>query len=332
MTRARDRLVLGLRPPTAQANTWAQELTAFFALRVAGERPEHLDVAAIAPKRPEIPPPPPGSRSEVDALISQVRAPGESTTASIVLPVTQLEDLMACRRRFHFANQVGLIEDKVHVEGVDTPRSGDEDVRERGTALHRLLELTPLDAVGTPELLPALKQVRDSAALPVTNEALGWVERFWRTEFGRSLKDARDVHRELPFALRLSGNDGPSLVLRGAIDLLVVTHSELIVIDYKTSVRPPEGAEPYRFQLGCYALAAQRFLPGSRKVRAGIVFLLEDSPEPQFLNDLEIPVLSHALVEETRGLAESQRTGHWPGRPRARCEALGCGYVYRCHP
>ena len=331
MTRARDRLVLGLRPPTAQANTWAQELTAFFALRVSGERPEHLDVASVAPKRPELPPASASSRSEVDALISQVRSPGESTTASIVLPVTQLEDLMACRRRFHFANQVGLIEDTIHLEGDTTPRSDDEDVRARGTALHRLLELTPLDAVGTPGLHAALKQVRDSAALPVKNEAITWVERFWNTDFGRSLAHA-DVHRELPFALRLAGNEGPSLVLRGAIDLLVVTPGELIVIDYKTSVRPPEGAEPYRFQLGCYALAAQRFLPGSRKVRAGIVFLLEESPDPQFLTELETPVLSRALVEETRGLAESQRTGHWPGRPRARCEAIGCGYVYRCHP
>ena len=161
---------------------------------------------------------------------------------------------------------------------------------------------------------------------------LGWVERFWSSAFARGLPRAGAVHRELPFALRLSGGEGPSLVLRGQIDLLVVHPNELVVIDYKTATSPPEGVEPYRFQLGCYALAAQRFVPGERKVRAGIVFLRDESPEPHFLSDFDPRQLAAPLAQESAGLAEAQRTGNWPGRPRGRCEALGCGYVYRCHP
>ena len=331
MTRARDRLVLGLRPSASTVNTWAHDLGAFFALRVSGERVEHLDVAALALRKPEPAKVVPGSREEVAALIAKVRAPRASTTAALVLPVTQLQDLVSCRRRFHFAHQVGLSEEGVRGEWLDEETSRDEDVRERGTAVHRLLELTPLDAIATPTLGPALREVKRTAGLALTEEALGWVERFWNTSFGRSLQNAR-VHRELPFAFRLPGGDGPALIIRGQIDLLVEREDELLVIDYKTSTRPAAGLEPYRFQLGCYALAARRFITGLRPLKAGIVFLRDERPEPQFLTGFEPNALFAPLAVESAGLAEAQRTGIWPGQPRPRCEALGCGYVYRCHP
>ncbi|MDP1827284.1 MAG: UvrD-helicase domain-containing protein [Archangium sp.] len=341
MTRARDRLVLGLRPPGAPVNTWANDLDAFFALRVAGERPEHLDVAGLAPRKLESAPVLPGSRAEIDALIDQVRAPRPSTTASMVLPVTQLQDLVSCPRRFHFAHQVGLSERPVNFESVElAPRgeldddtSGDADVRVRGTAAHRLLELTPLSAVGTPALAGVLKELRRTTGLErvAGDDVLGWVERFWSSAFGRSLATAT-VHRELPFALRLEGGEGPGLVLRGQIDLLVIQDGALVVIDYKTATMPAAAVEPYRFQLGCYALAAQRFVPGKRPVRAGIVFLRDEAPGPHFLPDFDPGQLVAPLARECAGLIEAQRSGQWPGRPKDRCDALGCGYVYRCHP
>jgi ATP-dependent exoDNAse (exonuclease V) beta subunit len=331
MTRARDRLVLGLRPPSSPVNTWANDLHAFFALRVAGDRPEHLDVARLAPRKTEVPPEAPGSRAEIEALIARVRTATPSTTASMVLPVTQLQDLVSCPRRFHFAHQVGLSERPTSFELIDDDTSDDSDVRLRGTAAHRLLELTPLSAVGTSGLGPALRELRRAAGLErvAGDDVLAWVERFWSSTFGRSLATAT-VHRELPFALRLEGGTG--LVLRGQIDLLVIHDGELVVIDYKTATRPAAGVEPYRFQLGCYALAAQRFSPSRRPVRAGIVFLRDESPEPHFLPDFDPEQLTAPLAHESAGLIEAQRSGQWPGRPRDRCEALGCGYVYRCHP
>ena len=325
MTRARDRLVLGLRPAKPQANTWAADLAAFFALRVSGERPEHLDIATLLPRRPELPPEHPGSREEVTALLERVRAPTVGSPASMVLPVTQLQDLVACPRRFHFVHQIGLSERSGSFEQAPEA-SGDEDVRARGTAAHRLLGLTPLWVEGTAGLTSTLRELRRSEGLDrlVGDDVLGWVERFWNSNFGRSLTTAT-VHRELPFALSLG-----RVVLRGQIDLLVIQPGGAVVIDYKTSTLPPAGLEPYRFQLGCYALAAQRFCGGP--VRAGIVFLRDESPEPHFLPDFEPTQLVAPLGEESRRLAQSQRTGIWEGRPRDRCEALGCGYVYRCHP
>jgi ATP-dependent helicase/nuclease subunit A len=332
MTRARDRLVLGLRPHNSPNHTWANDLNAFFALKVSGDQPERLDVSKLATRKPESVSAAPGSREDVARLIAHVRAPRESTTTSMVLPVTQLQDLVSCPRRFHFAHQVGLSERPVSFEWRDE-ESGDDDVRVRGTAAHKLLELTPLASVGILGLSAVLRELRRAAGLErvAGDDVMAWVERFWASDFGRSLGGAT-VHRELPFALRLPSADGPTLVLRGQIDLLVVHEGEVLVIDYKTSTMPTAGLEPYRFQLGCYALAAQRFVGASLPIRAGIVFLRDESPEPHFLPDLHGDELAALLARESAGLAQAQRTGVWPSRPRERCEALGCGYVYRCHP
>jgi RecB family exonuclease len=166
----------------------------------------------------------------------------------------------------------------------------------------------------------------------VGDDVLAWIERFWRTDFARGLSP-ETVLRELPFVLRLEHDGGPALLLRGQIDLLVVTQNELLVIDYKTSTQPPAGLEPYRFQLACYALAARRFVHDpSRPVRAGVVFLQDPSPEPQFFDSLALPRFAATLVAEARALELAQRTGRWEGQPRKVCESLGCGYLSRCHP
>ena len=81
------------------------------------------------------------------------------------------------------------------------------------------------------------------------------------------------------FVLRL-GDDDFSLHLRGQIDLLVIDQ-QVDVIDYKTTTPSAAGLEPYAFQLGCYALAARRFVevPGV-EVRAGISYLRRDDATP----------------------------------------------------
>jgi hypothetical protein len=121
-------------------------------------------------------------------------------------------------------------------------------------------------------------------------------------------------------------------VLRGQIDLLVERREELVVVDYKTTPPPPSGVEPWRAQLACYAIAARRLSGRKLPVRAGIVFLREPNPEPRFLENLDVPRLEETLIAEAAELERSQRTGRWAGRERPDCEALGCGFVYRCHP
>ncbi|MFZ5442827.1 MAG: UvrD-helicase domain-containing protein [Myxococcota bacterium] len=333
MTRARDRVVLGLRHPSAQANTWARDAESFFALSVTGERPEQLEVSTLPLLKPPAAPRS-ASTADVDALVRRVRTPLRAASRALVLPVSQLQDHASCPRRYHLAHQVGLLERSRLGGELDGEELSTEDVRARGVAVHRLLELTPLSALASPSLPALLRELRRSQGLErlVGDDVLVWIERFWRTDFARALTP-ETVLRELPFVLRLEHEAGPALVLRGQIDLLVVLQNELLVIDYKTSTMPPAGLEPYRFQLACYALAARRFVNDSRRpVRAGVVFLQEQSPEPVFFPSLELASFSASLVAEAQALELAQRTGAWSGRPRNICESLGCGYLSRCHP
>lgn len=310
MTRARDHVILGLRYP--RAKTWANDVDAFFELRVTHGTREQWEVTTLPTARPEVSAP--VETPDVSALIARVRAPAPSASRELVLPVTQLHDFVSCPRWFHFAHQLG-------VPAAPAPVTAHGLGREHGIAAHRLLQHTPLNLVGTSRLRPALLELQRAERLDTNVVSL--VERFWHSEFGRELASAR-AHRELPFALRLRGT--PDLVLRGQLDVLLERDNELLVIDYKTTART--SLAPYRFQLGCYALAARRFIGDARPIRTGVVFLLDDALEPVFeavhLDDAE-------LRRAAADFAQAQRLGAWPGRERLTCEALGCGYLGRCY-
>ncbi|MFT3709623.1 MAG: UvrD-helicase domain-containing protein [Archangium sp.] len=331
MTRARDRVVLGLRPANPQERTWARDLTHFFPIQVIGERPWELDVSKLGALPAERSGAEKIDRAPLEKLLATIRAPHRTTSRALVLPVTQLQDHTVCPRRYHLAHQVGLTER--HVGFSMHPDELEGDARDRGVAAHRLLELTPLDLIGSPQLSNRLKGLRRAEGLErdVTDDVLAWIENFWSTQFARGFGDAK-VHRELPFALRVDLPPQPALVLRGQIDLLVERRDELVVVDYKTTPPPPAGVEPWRAQLACYAIAARRLSGRQLPVRAGIVFLREANPEPRFLETLDVPQLEQSLIAEAAELERSQRTGRWAGRERSECESLGCGYVYRCHP
>ena len=101
------------------------------------------------------------------------------------------------------------------------------------------------------------------------------------------------------------------------------------MVDYKTALMPPEGLTPYAFQLGCYALATAKLTAPGTVVTTGISFLREADPSPLFVS--APPGLEASLAGQARALTRAQIDGSWPGLPRARCEAIGCGYIYRCH-
>jgi hypothetical protein len=201
-----------------------------------------------------------------------------------------------------------------------------------------LLELTPLEAVGTPGLMGVLRELRRAEDLPddADESVLTWVHAFWSGPSGRriaALGEAR-VYRELPFVLPVRDDASDfTLHLRGQIDLVVDGPEGLEVLDYKTAKVPPAGLAPYSFQLGCYAVAAAALLGSARPVRAGIVFLREDDRRPHFLPSvIDAATLRSSLVAQAKALTASQVTGVFDGRPVSECRALGCGYVYRCHP
>jgi ATP-dependent helicase/nuclease subunit A len=100
----------------------------------------------------------------------------------------------------------------------------------------------------------------------------GSVEGFWRSPLGRRVAAARQVRRELPFALGLAETE-----IHGIIDLLFEgADGRWEVVDYKSSAPPPEkadeAAKAYELQLDLYALAAGRWL-GRPVERWSIYFL-----------------------------------------------------------
>lgn len=335
MTRARDRVVLGLFPPKPRAGTWAADLGT--ALEWADVRAEVEDVQVD--RLVAVPPDDVEPRSAADALddarqvVARVREAPRAETRLALLPVTQLMDFALCPKRYHWAHQVGLSEGPRSVDGpVELEVEG--DVRERGTAAHRLLELAPLDLEGD-RFRRALQEIRRAEGLGsrAGEDVLDWVTRLFSSDFGRRLRglgEAR-VHRELPFVLGIRDGGSFRLLLRGQIDLLI-DDEVLTVVDYKASRLPPCGLAAYRFQLRCYALAATRFAGRDVAVRAGVAFLRETDPRPHFLEEpLELEGLKVELLGQARALVKAQASGLWPTRPPARCGELGCGFVDRCY-
>jgi ATP-dependent helicase/nuclease subunit A len=339
LTRARDRVVLGFQPPRSPRNTWAAWLPFadiwFNDFHQRGLAQE-IDVDALPPGRISTV----TTRSSVQLVeearrvIAQARRPPSARPRDVMLPVTQLQDFVSCPRRFHLAHQVGLAERPVTFEWAEEApeETVPGDARRIGTAVHRLLELAPLSAIGTPTLTQTLTELHRTSGEPTGRDAdvVRWAQGFFDSSYGRRLPRARRVLRELPFVLRL-GDPAFSLHLRGQIDLLVIDET-VDVVDYKTSVPSSAGLEPYRFQLGCYVLAARRFLSQAElPVRAGISFLRSADAEPRFLQDVDDAALESSLVAQARALVEAQTLQRWPTQERPRCDALGCGYVSRCH-
>jgi ATP-dependent helicase/nuclease subunit A len=340
LTRARDRVVLGLQQSKPPKSSWASWLKFDdFWWQQFNDRHAAMDVIidALPPGRQPAEPAQldEATRAEVGALVARVRRQLPSPVRDAVLPVTQLQDFVTCPQRFHLAHQVGLSERPVAFDWVehsdDEPTPGDP--RLLGTAAHKLLELTPLDWVGAPKFRERLVSLQRTSGIGTDrdDDVLGWVERFWSSPYGQQLPRVRKVLRELPFVLRLGDGDF-ALHLRGQIDLLVIDQ-HVDVVDYKSTIPSEAGLEPYAFQLACYSLAARRFVdvPGV-EVRVGVSYLRHHDPEPRFLERLPDDVeLERHLVAQARALIQSQASRQWERRPIERCQALSCGYRFRCH-
>ena len=343
MTRARDRLVLGLVAPTdpdfaklalAAVSPAEAMLDPARAAPVDNPAVEEVDPERLVIPLPLAPAPPPAdAEAQVQQIVDRVLHAPTPISKVATLPVTQLQDFVLCPRRYRFAHLVGLAERPSSLRWSPEEESDEVDPKLRGIAAHKLIELTRLEDVGTSRLRESLADVARTEGMLPSPDVLKWVEAFWRTPFGLELSAAGParVHRELPFMLKLDDSDGFSLMLRGQIDLLVDDgNGSARVVDYKTSLKPPEGLAPYAFQLGCYALAAAKFLVGGAKVQTGISFLREADPSPIFVT--AAPGLEAQLAGQARALVRAQLDGRWEGLEKNRCDALGCGYVYRCHP
>jgi ATP-dependent exoDNAse (exonuclease V) beta subunit len=91
---------------------------------------------------------------------------------------------------------------------------------------------------------------------------------------------AEHLRSELPFlSSESSGSDGTAEVLDGVIDLLVLRGDEAVILDYKThggeGPLEPVLEAKYRAQVGLYARAVSRIMPGKR-VRACLLVMGAD--------------------------------------------------------
>ncbi|MFP2933762.1 DNA helicase UvrD, partial [Pyxidicoccus sp. 3LG] len=177
--------------------------------------------------------------------------------------------------------------------------------------------------------------LRDAGALPDEEgmeEVLGTVERFLGTELARRMarSPAQAVHRGLSFVLSLE--DGAAL--EGEVDLLWESPGgEAVVVTFKSGGRHPLGPAAYAHELAALELAARRMVREGVPVRVGVVFLGEPRPEPEWLpGGRGLDEAAGRLAEAVRALARGEVRGDWPGRERATCQALHCGFSEHCHP
>lgn len=348
MTRARDHLILSGRGKN-ESGTWRQTIDALITAStqaramVTDLSAAELEVTPLAP--PPLPNAEPAVATRAEMILRQVREPPKAKATTLVFPVTQLQDFFLCPRRYLYSHRIGLSEFPIVFELEDLDRGESElgrqsvDARDRGTLAHRLLEQVDHALVSREgPLRESLRELASGQGFDPQGEAvqeiIGAVSAFLRSEFMRKViaSGPDKLHRELPFFLQLGGE---GVHLKGAIDLLWEDdQGGATVIDYKYSQRHPSGLEPYQFQLHCYALAASELVSSGLPVKTGIVFLREHEPIVRLCQPQAEPALAEfkrRLLSGVSRLTELQNSTRWPGLEQPRCEAIGCGYQYRCH-
>jgi ATP-dependent helicase/nuclease subunit A len=166
---------------------------------------------------------------------------------------------------------------------------------QRGVLVHRLLQSLP-DV--------ASERRRDLALQYLARNAAGWTdaEREALAEKVFSLiADARFApvfaagsRAEVPIVGRLDRPGGPPALVSGQIDRLVVTPSEVLIVDYKTNHAPPqtpaEAPQGYIRQLGLYRAVLAKLYP-QRAVRAALLWT--ETPD---LMEVSTPALDARLA------------------------------------
>lgn len=137
---------------------------------------------------------------------------------------------------------------------------------ERGTMVHRLLSLIPLDRLASlpissihdivleeihAMLEKGLLTSEELLMLPVQS-----IERFYASDIGQRVLHSPEVHREWSFNLRM---DDRATLLQGVIDCAFREENGWVLLDYKTDHIDDEAAfvDRYTMQLNWYARALE---------------------------------------------------------------------------
>ena len=257
-------------------------------------------------------------------------------TEIVPIAATTLQDFSHCPRRFQLVHLLDVSEKSVvpFARGTAERDGAGLDARSEGTLLHRVLETVPREAFGSATPLDHVTRALADAGLEPGAKGHATIvaraERFLRGAYAQEIaQQGAKLERELPFVLTVEGA-GPSVSLRGTIDLLVRwPDGALDVIDYKRARGP--SVEPHVLQLSVYALAAQELFPGSR-VRAGIVFLGGTPDTPHFATLPRPARVRSRMVELVTALVRARQSERFVRVPLAQCKSIHCGYVGLCHP
>ena len=339
VTRARDLVVLSGRA-AKQQESWRG-----FIDQIAAEAKERglLRVISGGGTAPELT----AERAAVDpALLGELTAQehpevrrieaGAAAAQHVVsAPVTQLADAVTCPRRYQLLHELRLEEHPDREPALPDPLGPEPggSPAALGTLAHRLLEIAPL------RLDPAARRAELSRLLALEGEdplqhaeVLDAACAFLDSPLGQRMAQAPPdrLRRELPFALRIAGERGPELLLRGQIDALLLDGGAATVVDYKLS--QARDTERYAAQLDAYALAASELVERALPVKSGIVFLRTKGAPFVERTPQEAGVIRARLLAAAGAIADGRRTGSWPRVEPARCRSIGCGFVRRCHP
>ncbi|KFE64598.1 UvrD-helicase domain-containing protein [Hyalangium minutum] len=352
LTRARDMLILSGSAERGASDSWWHMMEARLDAD-AGLRRRVLDVEVDSLPPPADPLPP--SAEELAEAEARVEAALERVRGGVSLPepeeaivsAAQLQDFMACPRRYRYVHQLGM----------SGPRPWELPAR----TVPPWVELEPwLETRGPAQLVPLLLRDVDlqMAEAPVSerrphlekllrymgrqpdeegmDEVLGMVDRFLGTELARKLaaSPSASIHRELSYLLDLpSASARGRTAVSGTLDLLWETpEGEAWVLAWRPSKRHPLGVSAFANELMAQGLAAKRLVREGVAVRVGVVFLGEPTLAAEFLT---LPggweERAGRLAEAVRALVRGELRREWPGRERETCQALHCGFAEHCH-
>jgi ATP-dependent helicase/nuclease subunit A len=333
LTRARSELVVAL-PAKARAGTLAASIRGVVE---AGELDDHPAVVRVSGRSllealPSVP-------AATEAPLPPPRRPDSAPWRGAAIGVTALADFAICARRFHLLHVLGLEEPAAPAARGDNA----DDARSLGSAAHRLLERFPLERWGTSvtadELIAELEREGLDPEAPATRETAAGVARFLQGAYAASVgaKGVR-VHRELELTALFDATDrAPKTqldlferkverraLIKATLDLVVERPDRSIeVLDYKRS----RGGDSRRYalQLSAYASVCRAEF-GQRLVRVGLVHLLGQSSEPEWLEPAP-----HELSGLVTNLVRRRYSGEYPPVAPPRCRAARCGFLNACH-
>jgi ATP-dependent helicase/nuclease subunit A len=176
-----------------------------------------------------------------------------------------------CSYRY-FAERVLGLPFRERVSGGES--GGGLAATEIGDAVHRLLELVPLDEPAAPpraELERAVHEWYPDVAADELERIAGMVDAYCRSDLARRIAGLRGAGTERPFTFEHDG-----VVIRGRLDVLWREGTRAVVVDYKSNAL--EGRSPteiieaeYSLQRLVYALVCLR--AGADEVEVAYQFL-----------------------------------------------------------